>query len=151
VTRGAGGLVRWWCALYTWAVPEEARLRRREEIGAHVLDACDGWGTGRAVRVRLAVDCARGAWDDLVWCNEVRRSEGLQNLAVDLVLGPVGASLIAGISMVAAYAFSLSDMGVFPFVREIFVAIAAGVTLASIADRTIRWRRSRHGGNRLSS
>jgi hypothetical protein len=141
LTKRPGGAVLGWCALYTLSAPEGERERRRGEIAAHVWDAIDHSGTGLRARARLGLDSARGLVDDLVWCSEVRRSYGMRGLLLEAFVGPVGATTIAGFAMVAAFAFSLTDVGLFPSMRQSAVTLAAVVMGCSMADRL--WRRWR--------
>jgi hypothetical protein len=139
-----GGACRVWCALYTLAVPQPDRTRRREELHAHLQDATVTWGDGWRTRLRLARQSARGAIADLQWCDDVRRSHRVLPLATSALIGPVGPTVIAG--LLITFALLMSLIGAIPAaarVKDVSAVLAAVVVTASMTARLLRWRTRR--------
>lgn len=137
--RGPGSLTLAWCALYTLSVPAHARDRRREELASHVWEAlADTGGRGRSRAVLVASTIA-GAVDDVRWCDQIRTSHGLPGILATALLGQVGSTTIAGVSVLVAYAASLSNHGPFPWLMTASGILAAAVTVISLVVRGWRW------------
>lgn len=148
MSRG-GRLVLGWCAVYTAAAPQSDRERRREEIRSHVWETLDACGTGWRPRLLLAAACARGAIADLVWCNEVRRAQGLSPLIAAFLVSPVSATAIGGVLILAAFAASTlapAAFGVANPMVDVTAALAAAFVSVSVTDRAYRRLRSRQTG-----
>lgn len=143
-----GRLVLGWCALYTLAAPEDHRHRRREEIRSHVWETLDAQGHGWRTRARLTAACLRGAWSDLVWCDEVRREAGGVPLPAALLIGPTGSTFIAGVLIVTAYLVTLihrpdSSEVTSSTPDRVVALVAAAVLAVSWANRAVARFRQR--------
>ena len=137
--RGPGSLTLAWCTLYTLAVPASARARRREELASHIWEALVETGGRRRSRAILFARTILGAVDDVRWCDQVRTAHGLRGVLATALLGQVGSTTIAGVSVVTAYAASLSNHGPFPELMTTSGIVAATVTVSSLVARGWRW------------
>lgn len=137
--RGPGSFTLAWCALYTLAVPAHARDRRREELASHVWEALAETGGHWRSRAVLFASTVVGAFDDVRWCDQIRAAHGLPGVLATALLGQVGSTTIAGVSVLAAYVGSLSNQGPFPWLMTVGGIVAAAVTVSSLTARAWRW------------
>lgn len=144
MSRRPGRLVLRWCQLYTLAVPPLERERRRAEMASHIADSFAASGSGARARRRVVCQCLAGAVDDLAWCNDVRTNAGQRGLVAATFLGSLGSSAIAGMAMVMAFLLSLTDGSPYPTLKTLALAVAAAVTVVSLADRTWDWLQRRN-------
>lgn len=128
-------LAQAWVDMYTLAVPVELRVRRRAELASHCFEAAAAGQTGQ----RLLTKTARGALDDLRWCQEERDRVSW----APMVFAPMGSTVVAAICMTIAFAASCVEGAVREagIVRDVSPPLAATVLVLSFAD--LVWRRRR--------